>query len=174
MTFLRNSVLAFFLLFVNLSYAQFLPNNTVLSVQSVQRWMESNRDFAGVIQVLDEMHKTEEESKKFDVLPAVEQDQKITAFLIQKNQLETANAIAARHGWKSTGEYIRLSTKLGNAIAAYFFNEESSHLSDAQKKALRAKTDSAVLNAPPEDIAFVKANENLLKNYIQAYSKGRK
>lgn len=173
MSFLKNSVFAFFLLFVNVSYAQFLPNNTALSVQSVQRWMESNRDFAGVIQTLDEMHKTEEDSKKFDVLPAAEQDQKIAAFLIQKNQLETANAIAARHGWKSTGEYIRLSTKLGNAIAAYFFTEENAHLSEVQRKALRAKTDPAVLNAPAEDIAFVKANENLLKSYIQAYAKGR-
>lgn len=173
MTFLKNSVFAFFLLFVNFSYAQLLPNNTVLSVQSVQRWMDSNRDFSGVIQVLDGMHKTEDDLKKFDALSAAEQDQKITAFLLQKNQLESATAIASRHGWKSPGEYMRLSTKLGNAIAAYFFSEETAKLSDAQKTALRAKTDPAVLNAPKEDIAFVKANENLLKNYIQAYAKGR-
>ena len=173
MTLLKNSVFVFFLIFVNLSYAQFLPNNTALSVQSVQRWMESNRDFASVIQVLDEMHKTEADLKKFDALPASEQDQKIIAFLIQKNQLESANAIAVKHGWKSPGEYMRLSTKLGNAIAAYFFTEETAHLSEVQKKALSAKTDAAVLNAPKEDIAFVKANENLLKNYIQAYAKGR-
>jgi hypothetical protein len=173
MTFLKNSVFAFLLLYVNLSYAQFLPNNTVLSVQSVQRWMDSNRDFSSVIQVLDGMHKTEDDLKKFDTLPAADQDQKITAFLIQKNQLEAATAIAVRHGWKSPGEYIRLSTKLGNAIAAYFITEEIAHLSEVQKKALIAKTDAAVLNAPKEDIAFVKANENLLKNYIQAYAKGR-
>lgn len=173
MTLLKNSVFVFFLLFVNLSYGQFLPNNTVLSVQSVQRWMESNRDFAGVIQVLDGMHKTEDDLKTFDTLPAADQDQKITAFLIKNNQLESANAIATRHGWKSPGEYMRLSTKLGNAIAAYFFSEETAKLSDVQKNALRAKTDPAVLNAPKEDVAFVKANENLLKNYIQAYAKGR-
>lgn len=155
------------------TYAQFLPNNTSLNVQSVQRWMESNRDFASVMQALDEMHKTEAELKKFDALSAAEQDQKITIFLQQKKLLESTNTIASRHGWKSAGEYMRLSTKLGNAIAAYFFTEETAKLSDSYKKALRERTDPAVLAAPQEDIAFVKNNEKLLKDYIQAYAKGR-
>ncbi len=157
----------------SLSFAQFLPNNSSLSVQSVQRWMDSNRDFTSVIQVLDEMHKTEEDLKKFDALPVAEQDQKITAFLQQKKLLDSSNAIANRHGWKSVGEYMRLSTKLGNAIAAYFFTEETAKLSAEHKQALRAKTDPAILAAPQEDIVFVKNNEKLLKSYIQAYAKGR-
>lgn len=159
--------------FSSLSFAQFLPNNSNLSVQSVQRWMASNRDFTNVIQVLDGMHKTEDDLKKFDALPAAEQDQKITAFLQQKNLLDSSNAIAIRHGWKSIGEYMRLSTKLGNAIAAYFFTEETAKLTAEHKQALRAKTDPAILAAPQEDIAFVKNNEKLLKDYIQAYAKGR-
>jgi hypothetical protein len=106
-------------------------------------------------------------------LSAVEQDQKITEFLQQKKLLESTNAMISRHGWKSVGEYMRLSTKLGNAIAAYFFTEETAKLSDSYKKALREKTDPAVLAAPQEDITFVKNNEKLLKDYIQAYAKGR-
>ena len=157
----------------SLSFAQFLPNNSSLTVQSVQRWMDSNRDFTSVIQILDEMHKTEDDLKKFDALPAAEQDQKITAFLQQKKLLGSSNAIATRHGWKSVGEYMRLSTKLGNAIAAYFFTEETAKLSAEHTQALRAKTDPAILAAPQEDIAFVKNNEKLLKEYIQAYAKGR-
>jgi hypothetical protein len=157
----------------SLSFAQFLPNNSILSVQSVQRWMDSNRDFTSVIQVLDEMHKTGDDLKKFDALPAVEQDQKIISFLQQKKLLDSSNAIASRHGWKSVGEYMRLSTKLGNAIAAYFFTEETARLPAEHKQALRAKTDPAILAAPQEDIAFVKNNEKLLKDYIQAYAKGR-
>lgn len=159
--------------FSSMSFAQFLPNNSTLSVQSVQRWMDSNRDFTSVIQALDEMHKTEDDLKKFDALPAAEQDQKITVFLQQKKLLESSNAIANRHGWKSVGEYMRLSTRLGNAIAAYFFTEETAKLPAEHKQALRAKTDPAILTAPQEDIAFVKNNEKLLKEYIQAYAKGR-
>jgi hypothetical protein len=157
----------------SLSFAQFLPNNSSLSVQSVKRWMDSNRDFTSVIQVLDEMHKTEADLKKFDTLPAAEQDQKITAFLQQKKLLDSSNAIASRHGWKSVGEYMRLSTKLGNAIAAYFLAEETARLPDQHKQTVRAKTDPAILAVPQEDIAFVKNNEKLLKEYIQAYAKGR-
>ena len=155
------------------SYAQLLPDNTSLNVQSVQRWMDSNRDFTSVIQALDAMHTSEDDLKKFDALPASEQDQKIAVFLQQNKLVESTTAIAARHGWKSAGEYMRLSTKLGNAIAAYFFTQEIANLSETQKKSLRAKTDAAVLNAPQEDIAFVKSHETLLKTYIQAYSKGR-
>ncbi|RYY75531.1 MAG: hypothetical protein EOO52_09050 [Gammaproteobacteria bacterium] len=167
------SILYAGLFFSPLSHAQFLPDNTTLNVQSVQRWMQSNRDFASVIQVLDELNKTENDSKKFDALPAVEQDQKITAFLQQKQLLESANKIASQHGWKSLGEYVRLSTKLGNAIAAYFYTQEAARLTEEQKKALQAKTDPVVLSVPASDITFVKNNEKLLKSYIQAYSKGK-
>lgn len=155
------------------SYAQFLPDNTSLNVQSVQRWMDSNRDFTNVIQALDAMHTSEDELKKFDALSASEQDRKIADFLRKKNLVESTTATAKQHGWKSAGEYMRLSTKLGNAIAAYFFTQEIANLSEIQKKSLRAKTDAAVLNAPQEDIAFVKSHETLLKTYIQAYSKSR-
>lgn len=155
-----------------LAQAQFLPNNTALNVQSVQRWMDSNRDFSPVLQILDGMHKTDADLQLFDSLSATEQDQKINQFLQQKKLLETGNAIAAAHGWKSIGEYMRLSTKLGNAIAAYFLVDSMANLDAEQKKALREKADPAVLAVPAADINFVRANEKLLKQYIQAYSQG--
>ena len=155
------------------AYAQFLPDNTSLNVQSVQRWMDSNRDFADVVQVLEPMHKSEEDLKKFEALSAAEQDAHITAFLQKNNLTGVIQPIVARHGWKSVGEYMRLSTRLGNAIAAYFFAQQIAGLTDDQKKALRAKTDAAVLNVPVEDVVFVRVNESLLKSYIQAYAQGR-
>ena len=173
MTLFKKILMFVLVLSSSLSFVQFLPNNSSLSVQSVQRWMDSNREFASVIQALDEMHATEDDLKKFDALSAAEQDQKISAFLQNKKLLESSNVIANRHGWKSVGEYMRLSTKLGNAIAAYFFTEEIARLSAEHKQALRAKTDAAILAAPQEDIAFVKNNEKLLKEYIQGYAKGR-
>ncbi|RYZ97274.1 MAG: hypothetical protein EOO68_15485 [Moraxellaceae bacterium] len=116
------------------SQAQFLPDNTALNVQSVQRWMDSNRDFVNVMQVLEPMHQSEEDLKKFEALPGSEQDLQINVFLQKNNLLNIANEIANRHGWKSVGEYMRLSTRLGNAIAAYFFTIELEKLTEEQQK----------------------------------------
>lgn len=156
----------------SLAQAQFLPNNTALNVQSVQRWMDSNRDLSPIVQTVDTMHRTDADLKLFDNLPAAEQDQRINQFLQQKNMLQAANTIAVGRGWKSVGEYMRLSSKLGNAIAAYFLLDSLVNLNAEQKKALRDKADPAVLAVPAADIDFVKANEKLLQQYIQAYSQG--
>lgn len=153
--------------------AQLLPDNKTLNKQSVQRWMQTNRDMEPILQVVDAMHPTDEAIKAFEALPAVEQDAKIHAVLAEKNMLTTANTITARHGWKSVGEYMRLSTKLGNAIAAYFLLGDLGRVNEEQKKALREKADPAVLAVPESDIAFVKANEKTLQQYIQAYGAGR-
>ncbi len=173
MSLFRTCFMFFVLLLCSSTYAQFLPDNTSLNVQSVQRWMDSNRDFAKIVQVLEPMHKSEDDLKKFEALSPNEQDAQIAAFLQKNNLTSVTQGAVARHGWKSIGEYMRLSTKLGNAIAAYFFALETAKLNDNQKKTLRAKTDAAVLNAPPEDVAFVKTHETLLKTYMQAYSAGR-
>lgn len=155
-----------------LAQAQFLPNNTELNVQSVQRWMDSNRDLSSIVQAVDAMHSSDADLKLFDALPAAEQDQRINQFLQKKNMLQAANTIAIGRGWKSVGEYMRLSSKLGNAIAAYFLADSMANLNAEQKKSLRDKADPAVLAVPAADISFVKANEKLLKQYIQAYSQG--
>lgn len=161
------------LLCCGFAQAQFLPNNTQLNPQSVQRWMDSNRDFAPLVQALDAMHATEADLKGFDSLPAATQDQKIDQFLQQKKLLATANSIAAKRGWKSIGEYMRLGSTLGNAIAAYFLADSMANLNAEQKLLLREKADPAVLAVPAADISFVKANEKLLQQYMQAYSQGR-
>jgi len=153
--------------------AQFLPDNKTLNVQAVQRWMDSNRDLSPIVQLVDEMYPSDAEVKIFDSLPLAEQDQKINHFLQQKNMFEKAEAIRARHGWQSVGEYMRLSTRLGNAIAAYFLLGSMENVTPEQKKALRGKADPAVLAVSSRDIAFVKANEKLLQEYIKAYSQGR-
>ncbi|HWV16448.1 MAG TPA: hypothetical protein VN030_13525 [Cellvibrio sp.] len=166
----------FFLLVLlcsNLVQAQLLPDNGVLSVQSVQRWMDSNRDFAPLVQMLDGIYSSELEMQGFERLPAAEQDQKINQFLLQNNKLDIARKVAAERGWKSVGEYMRLSSRLGNAIAAYFLLDSLQKVTEEQKKALREKADPAILAVSASDIAFVKANEKLLQQYIQAYSQGQ-
>lgn len=149
--------------------AQWLPDNKTLNAQSVQRWMHSNRDMASVLQVLDAMHADDEAMKAFESLSAPEQDKKIDAALAQHNMQVQAKAIAARHGWQSVGEYMRLSGRLGNAIAAYFLWGDLGRVGELEQQALREKADPAVLAVPQGDIAFVKANEKILQHYIQAY-----
>jgi hypothetical protein len=170
---LKVVVIMFLIVAGSFVQAQLLPDNSTLNVQSVQRWMDSNRDFKSLIQAVDTMFKTEEQLSAFDLLPAAEQDQKINVFLQQQKMLESAKLITFQRGWKSVGEYRRLSTRLGNAIAAHFLVGKMSHLTVDEKNTLREKSDPAVVAVPPADIAFVKANERLLKQYIQAYAATR-
>jgi len=153
--------------------AQLLPNNTNLNAQSVQRWMQTNRDIAPIVQVVDSVNTTEEEIKAFEALPALAQDQKITAILKANNLEDAANKVIHKHGWKSVGEYMRLSSKLGNAIAAYFLFGDLGKLTEEQAKQLKEKADPAILAVPRSDIEFIKRNEKSLQQYIKAYGAGR-
>jgi hypothetical protein len=153
--------------------AQFLPDNKNLNAQSVTRWMQSNRDMAPIVQRIDAMNSSDAELKAFEALSAVEQDQKIDALLTSEKVLESASLLAHKHGWKSVGEYMRLSTKLGNAIAAYFLFADLGKVTEEQKQQLKEKADPAVLAVPKSDIEFIKKNEKALQQYIQAYGAGR-
>ena len=84
-----------------------------------------------------------------------------------------ANHIIQKHGWKSVGEYMRLSTRLGNAIAAYFLLGDLGEVTEEQARQLKEKADPAVLAVPRSDIEFIKRNEKTLQQYIQAYGAGR-
>lgn len=160
-------------IFSTSAIAQLLPDNKNLNAQSVARWMQTNRDIAPIVQLVDGMNATDAALKAFEALSPVEQDQKINALLKSKNLLENANQITQKHGWKSVGEYMRLSTKLGNAIAAYFLFGDLGNVTEEQAQQLREKADPAVLAVPKSDIDFIKKNEKVLQKYIQAYSAGR-
>lgn len=153
--------------------SQLLPDNKNLNAQSVARWMQTNRDIAPIVQVVDAMHATDTALKSFEALPPAEQDQQINVLLKSNNLLDSANQIMQKHGWKSVGEYMRLSTKLGNAIAAYFLFGDLGKVTEEQEKQLKQKADPAVLAVPKSDIEFIKKNEKALQKYIKAYGAGR-
>lgn len=151
--------------------AQFLPDNKNLNTQSIERWMKSAEAMAPAIEVIDSMFTTDETLRQFDELSAVEQDKKIHDFLLKQNQWDQAMEIARQYGWKSPGEFRRLGTRLGNAIAAYFVKKDQQGLNPEQLKQLRDKTDPVVLAVPESDIEFVQRNEKQLQQFIQAYGK---
>jgi len=153
------------------SYAQFLPDNKSLNTQSVDRWMKSAEAMAPVAELMDSMLSSDEEIIKFDQLSALEQDQEIQQFLTEQNQWDFANALAKKWGWKSPGEFRRLSTKLGNAIAAYFSKKDMEGLNEDQINQLKAKLDPVILAVPESDVVFVQQHEKQLQAYIQAYGK---
>lgn len=153
--------------------AQLLPDNKNLNAQSVARWMQTNRDIAPIVQAVDSMHATDAELKAFESLSALEQDQRINALLKSNQLMQSANQITHKYGWKSVGEYMRLSTKLGNAIAAYFLFADLGKVTKEQEQQLKENADPAVLAVPKSDIDFIKKNEKALQQYIQAYGAGR-
>lgn len=170
---LMNFMLAVLMMLSVSISAQLLPDNKNLNAQSVARWMQSNRDMAPIVQLVDSKHASDAELKAFDALPAVEQDKQINELLKSNNLLESANSITQQHGWKSVGEYMRLSTKLGNAIAAYFLFADLGEVTEEQAQQLKEKADPAVLAVPKSDIEFIKRNEKPLQDYIKAYGAGR-
>lgn len=153
--------------------AQLLPDNKNLNAQSVARWMQTNRDIAPIVHAVDSMHATDAELKAFESLSALEQDQRINTLLKSNQLMQSANQITQKYGWKSVGEYMRLSTKLGNAIAAYFLFADLGKVTKEQEQQLKEKADPAVLAVPKSDIDFIKKNEKALQQYIQAYGAGR-
>ncbi|WP_244904462.1 hypothetical protein [Cellvibrio mixtus] len=154
-------------------YAQLLPDNRHLNTQSVNRWMQSNRDMAPFIQAIDARHLTPESFRLFDSLTQVQQDQEIERILREENLWVQADKVVSQLGWKSVGEYMRLSTMLGNAIAAYFLFGDLGKVTEEQAKQLKEKADPAVLAVPQQDIDFVRRHEKTLQHYIQAYGAGR-
>lgn len=153
--------------------AQLLPDNNNLNTQSVARWMHTNRDIAPIIQAIESIHTTDAAVKAFEALAPAAQDQKIIEVLTSNNLLAAANHITQQHGWKSVGEYMRFSTKLGNAIAAYFLLGDLGKMTREQQQQLKEKADPAILAVPTSDIDFIKRNERTLQKYIQAYAAGR-
>jgi len=164
-------LIGLFMLFSFGVQAQFLPDNKTLNAQSLDRWMKSAAEMALVIELIDSMHVTDEALQQFDELTAEEQDQKIQQFLLQKQQLDLANNTAKKYGWKSPGEFRRFSTKLGNAIAAFFSKKDQEGLTADQIKQLQEKMDPVILAVPESDIQFVQQHEKQLQKYIQGYGR---
>lgn len=153
--------------------AQLLPDNTQLNVQSVNRWMQSNRDLSPFVAAIDARFLTPAAFTDFDAMTSVEQDAYIEQVLQEDGLIGAAQTAVKRHGWKSLGEYMRLSSRLGNAIAAYFLWGDLDKVSEAQREQLKEKADPAVLAVPQADIEFIRRNEKALQTYIQAYSAGK-
>jgi hypothetical protein len=151
--------------------AQLLADNKTLNSQSLERWMKSNVEMAPIIELIDSIHVTDQDLKQFDELSSEEQDQKIQQILLRKQQWDLANQIARKYGWKSPGEFRRWSTKLGNAIAAYFSRKDQQGLTADQIKQLQEKMDPVILAVPETDIQFVQQNEKQLQRYIQGYGR---
>jgi hypothetical protein len=166
---LSNFFVVVLLLGSGLTQAQLLPDNKNLNSQSVARWMQSNRAIAPIVQVVEPLTA----DKNFENLSAMQQDEKINALLTSNNLLESADQITQIHGWKSVGEYIRFSNKLGNAIAAYFLFGDMGQITPEQEKQLKEKADPAIAAVPKSDIEFIRKNEKALQKYIQAYGAGR-
>jgi hypothetical protein len=168
---MQRIIFLFLICFSINTQAQFLPDNKTLNTQSLERWMKSASEMAVIVELIDSMHTSDEDLKQFDELTVVEQDQKIQLFLTQKDQWTIAEQIAKKHGWKSPGEFRRFSTKLGNAIAAYFSKKDQEGLTPDQIKQLQEKMDPVILAVPDADIEFVQKNEKQLQKYIQGYGK---
>lgn len=154
--------------------AQFLPTNSVplkpLTKELLTRWIATNSQIHDYTKVIDDMLPTDAEAKAFEKLSVVEQDRLVNNYLNRKGLFEPLNTTIKKAGWTGVADYMRASTQIGNAIAAYFQADIIAKLPPEQAKAMAEKTDPAIKAVPAADIVFIKNNLNLLKEHIQHYS----
>lgn len=141
-----------------------------LDSDTLNRWMQTTQSIKPYATLLDAMHATEAEALAFEALSAPQQDKQVNAFLKQKQLDITLNALVTAQGWKSVGDYMRISSKIGNAIAAYFQEGMLARLPPEQAIILRENTDPAIKAVPDADLAFVRDNIASIETFMRSYS----
>ena len=161
-------------LFCGFANAQFLPANKVqskpLTKEILTRWIETNKVIHDYQKTIDEMLPTDAEAKAFEQLTSVEQDRMVNQYLQKKGMFEPFNSNMIKLGWTGVADYMRASTQLGNAIAAYLQADKIATLPPEQAKAIVDKTDPAVKAVTKADLDFVRANIVTIRQHIVGYA----
>lgn len=172
-SFYKIFIVIFFLVSA-IAEAQFLPAHKApqkpLNKEILNRWIETNKAIHSYQTVIDEMLPTDAEAKAFEQLTSVEQDRIVNAYLQKKGMFEPFNSNMIKMGWTGVADYMRTSTQIGNAIAAYLQADIVAKLSPEQAKAVLDKADPAVKAVTKSDLDFVRANMGLLRQHIQGYA----
>ena len=167
-------IVAALLLISGFSHAQFLPNNKAqaapLTKELLNRWIETNKTIRDYQKTIDEMLPTDAEAKAFEQLTSVEQDRIVNKYLQQKGMFEPFNSNMIKLGWTGVADYMRVSTQLGNAIAAHLQVEKVSKLPPEQAKAIIDRTDPAVKAVTKADLDFVRVNIATIRKHIMGYA----
>lgn len=157
-----------------LTQAQFLPANKVpaapLTKEILSRWIATNKAIHDYQKLIDDMLPTDAEAKAFDQLSNVEQDRIVNKYLQTKGMFEPLNGNMIKLGWTGVADYMRVSTQIGNAMAAYLQVGILARMPPAQAKAMLEKSDPAVKAVTKGDLAFISANMNTIRQHIQGYS----
>lgn len=156
------------------AHAQFLPANKTkplpLTQSVLARWFETNTTIRDYQHAIDEMLPTDAEATAFDKLSIVEQDNIVNNYLQRKGLFEPLNTNIKKLGWTGVADYMRVSSQIGNAIAADLQATRIAQLTPEQARAVLDKTDPAVKAVSNEDLAFVRANMAAIRQHIQGYS----
>lgn len=156
------------------AHAQFLPTNKIsskpLTNETLNRWIETNKVIHDYQRVIDEMLPTDAEARAFEQLTSVEQDRIVNKYLQQKGMFEPFNSNMIKLGWTGVADYMRTSTQIGNAIAAYLQADKLAKLSPEQANAVLEKTDPAVRAVTKGDLEFIRSNIKIIRQHIQGYA----
>lgn len=142
---------------------------TPLTPAVLERWMITTTDMKPYAELLEAMHTTEAEAKAFEALSAVEQDQQVKDFLTAHKVYDKATAVVKAQDW-SVGDYMRISTQIGNAIAAYLHEDIVASLPADQAQAMRENADPAIAAVSKADLAFIRRNIASIQQFFQIYS----
>jgi hypothetical protein len=143
-----------------------------LNEDILNRWTVTTTELKPFAELLGAVNASEEEAIAFEAMSDKQQDKKVKAFLIKNKVYDQTTRIVKQHGWKSVGDYMRSSTQLGNAIAAYLQEGIIAGHPEDEAKAMREHVDPALAAVPKEDLEFIRRNAVTIKTFMQEYSQG--
>lgn len=143
-----------------------------LNEDILKRWMVTTNELKPYAELLGAVNANEQEAVAFETMPDKQQDKKVKAFLIKNRVYDQTTKIVKKNNWKNVGDYMRSSTQLGNAIAAYMQESIIASRPDDEAQAIREHTDPALIAVAKEDLEFIRSNAPAIKTFMQAYSQG--
>lgn len=132
----------------------------LMPMQSVFEKMGENSTFAGY---------TEEQ---FKALPESKQDDVMDDLLKEHGAYDDVYAVLNQYDWSSAGDYMRVSSRIGQAIAAHMRAQMMQSLPAEQRKMMEEMTGPVTAN--PDDVALVSKNWDKVSSFMGQYMQAPK
>lgn len=147
-----------------------------LESADVDAWLSTTEKLMPMQEVFEKMGQgstiadkyTEEEFKALD---QATQDEVMDDMLKEQGAYDDIYGVLNQYDWSSAGEYMRVSSRLGMAIAAHMREEMMKSL-PAEQRQMMAEMAGPV-DANPEDVALVAKNWDKLSTFMGQYMKAQ-
>ncbi|MDO3385755.1 hypothetical protein QWI17_07895 [Gilvimarinus sp. SDUM040013] len=148
-----------------------------LNAGDVDAWLATTEQLMPMQDVFEKMGQgstiadeyTEEE---FKALSIEKQDEVMDDMLKEQGAYDQIYAVLNEYEWPSAGEYMRVSSRIGMAIAARMRDQMMKSLPAEQRQMMEEM--SGPVNANPADVALVESNWDKVSQFMGKYMQAPK